>query len=256
MHTVGGTEARCHGRRRRYWTDKTAQVLDTEASAGADMFASTTTRTTSSEYAGLDLARHGIDWACRRVCVFCGSAAGARPEYSAAARSFGETLARRGLGLVYGGAHIGIMRVVADAVLAGGGEAIGVIPKALQSREIGHQGLTELHVVSGMHERKAKMAELADGFVALPGGLGTLEEVFEVWTWAQLGFHRKPVCLLDVEGYWGPLLAMVDRMVAEQFVKPTHREMLLVARDADALLDQMDAYVAPPVPQWLDATQL
>ena len=146
--------------------------------------------------------------------------------------------------------------MVADAVLAGGQEVIGVIPKALQAREIGHQGLSELIVVSGMHARKAKMAELSDAFVALPGGLGTLEEVFEVWTWAQLGFHRKPVCLLDVEGYWEPLLAMVDRMVEEEFVKPAHRRMLLVARDPGELLDQIAAYEPPPVPQWLDESEL
>ena len=192
----------------------------------------------------------------KRVCVFCGSASGARPAYTRAAEQLGGVLAGRGLGLVYGGAHIGLMRVVADAVLAGGQEVIGVIPKALQAREIGHQGLSELIVVSGMHARKAKMAELSDAFVALPGGLGTLEEVFEVWTWAQLGFHRKPVCLLDVEGYWEPLLTMVDRMVEEQFVKPAHRKMLLVARDPAELLDQIAAYEAPPVPQWLDESQL
>ena len=187
----------------------------------------------------------------QRICVFCGSSPGVAPEYAEAARQFGRALAGRGLGLVFGGGHVGLMGVVADAALAAGGEVIGVLPKALQAREAGHQGLTKLHVVSGMHERKALMAELCDGCVALPGGLGTLEELFEVWTWAMLGFHRKPVCVLDVAGYWGPLLAMVERMVDEGFVIGAHRRMLIVDSEVGSLLDQIAEYEAPQVPRWI-----
>ncbi|WP_106087324.1 TIGR00730 family Rossman fold protein [Enhygromyxa salina] len=187
----------------------------------------------------------------QRICVFCGSAAGTSPAYAEAARQFGRALAGRGLGLVFGGGHVGLMGTVADAALAAGAEVIGVLPRALQAREAGHQGLTQLHVVAGMHERKAMMAELSDAFVALPGGLGTLEELFEVWTWAMLGFHRKPVCLLDVDGYWGPLLAMVERMVDRGFVIAAHRRMLIVDDRVDALLDQIADYQPPTVPRWI-----
>jgi uncharacterized protein (TIGR00730 family) len=187
----------------------------------------------------------------QRICVFCGSAAGVDPAYAEAARAFGQALAGRGLGLVFGGGQVGLMGIIADAALAAGGEVIGVLPHALQARELGHQGLTQLHVVAGMHERKAMMAELSDGFVALPGGLGTLEELFEVWTWAMLGLHRKPVCLLDVGGYWGPLLAMVERMVDEGFVIGSHRRMLVVDDRVEGLLDQIAAYQAPQVARWI-----
>lgn len=187
----------------------------------------------------------------QRICVFCGSAAGVAPAYAESARQFGRALAGRGLGLVFGGGHVGLMGTVADAALAAGAEVIGVLPKALQAREVGHQGLTQLHVVADMHERKAMMAELSDGFVALPGGLGTLEELFEVWTWAMLGFHRKPVCLLDVDGYWGPLLAMVERMVEEGFVIAAHRRMLVVDDSVEGMLDQIAEYQAPQVPRWI-----
>jgi uncharacterized protein (TIGR00730 family) len=180
----------------------------------------------------------------RRVCVFCGSAVGVRPEYALAAQQFAGALASRGLGLVYGGGHVGLMGIVADAALAAGCEVIGVIPAALQEREIGHPRLTTMHVVGTMHERKAKMAALADAFVALPGGLGTLDETFEIWTWALLGIHQKPFALLNVVGYWQPLLAMVDRMVAEGFVRAEHRQMLCVSDDPSELLERMSSLAA------------
>ncbi len=187
----------------------------------------------------------------KRICVFCGSSLGARPAYLEAARRLGEVLARRGVGLVYGGASVGLMGIVADAALAAGGEAIGVIPGALQQKEIAHGRLTKLHVVGSMHERKAKMAELSDGFVALPGGLGTLEEFAEVLTWAQLGLHRKPCGLLDVGGYYRPLIAFFDHAVAERFVRPEHRAMVLVEEDPGTLVDRLARYEAPAVPKWI-----
>lgn len=176
-----------------------------------------------------------------RICVFCGSSSG-RSEYVEAARHVGTTLAERGIELVYGGAKVGTMGAVADAALAAGGRVIGVIPRGLVDREIAHKGLTELHVVADMHERKAKMAELSDGFVALPGGAGTLEELFEVWTWAQLGLHTKPVGLLDVAGYYGHLTRFVEHMVVEGFLKPPYRDMLLVDPDLLRLLDRFTGY--------------
>ena len=188
----------------------------------------------------------------RRVCVFCGSATGARPSYVAAARALGVELARRGLGLVYGGAGIGLMGAVANAALAAGGEVVGVIPAALEARELAHAGLTRLEVVGSMHERKARMAELADGFVALPGGMGTLEELAEILTWAQLGIHRKPCGVLDVEGYWLPFVAFLDHAVQERFLRPEHRGLLTVAAEPSALLDALSRCAAgsPPGP-WL-----
>ena len=188
----------------------------------------------------------------RRVCVFCGSQLGSKPAYLEAARRMGESLARRKLGLVYGGASVGLMGAVADAALAAGGEVIGVLPGPLQKKELAHAGLTRLHLVGSMHERKAKMASLADAFVALPGGLGTLEELAEVLTWAQLGLHRKPCALLDVDGYFAPLLTFLDRAVAERFVAPAHRAMILVDRDPKQLLDALAAWRAPAVEKWLD----
>jgi uncharacterized protein (TIGR00730 family) len=172
----------------------------------------------------------------RRVCVFCGSAAGTRPEYAAVARELGTTLAERGIGVVYGGASIGLMGVVAEAALAAGGEAIGVIPQALVDREVAHTGLSALHVVGSMHERKALMADLADAFVALPGGIGTLEELFEVYTWRQLGLHDKPIALLDVAGYWAGLAAFLDHAEGEGFLRAGHREALVHAAGVEALL--------------------
>ena len=172
--------------------------------------------------------------------------------YAEAARALGETLAERGLGLVYGGGNVGLMGVVADAALAAGAEVIGVIPRALVAREVAHQGLTELRVVGSMHERKALMSELADGFIALPGGIGTLEEWFETWTWAQLGLHTKPFGLLDVAGYYGQLLGFLDHVVAERFVHPDHRSMVLVDTDPGHLLDRMRAYIPPVVDKWIE----
>ena len=172
--------------------------------------------------------------------------------YAEAARAFGEMLAERGLGLVYGGGNVGLMGMVADAALAAGAEVIGVIPSALVAREVAHQGLTELRVVGSMHERKALMSELADGFVALPGGIGTLEEWFETWTWAQLGLHTKPFGLLDVAGYYEQLLRFLDHVVAEGFVRPGHRSMVLVETDPGHLLDRMRAYTPPVVKKWIE----
>ena len=192
----------------------------------------------------------------KRVCVFCGSRVGVRPEYTLAAQQLAQALSVAGLGLVYGGGHVGLMGVLADAALETGCEVIGVIPKALHLREIGHERLSELHIVDSMHARKAKMAELADAFIALPGGLGTLEETFEVWTWAQLGFHRKPVALLDAASFWQPLLTMVERMVSEGFVSPKHRRMLCVERDPVALLERMREWQAPEVATWVREREL
>ncbi len=184
-----------------------------------------------------------------RICVYCGSSSGRNPRHEAAARAMGQALARRGIGLVNGGGQVGLMGAVANGALEAGGEAIGVIPRALMDRELGHRGMTALRVVEDMHERKALMAELSDGFVALPGGIGTLEELFEAWTWAGLGIHAKPVGVLDVDGYWDPLIAMVDRMVGEGFL-PTHlRDALLVAQEPDALIDALLAY-RPRASRW------
>lgn len=185
------------------------------------------------------------------VCVFCGSSPGAEPAYMEAARAFGATLARRGMALVYGGARAGLMGALADAALDDGARVTGIIPQALWAREIGHTGLSELLVVDTMHERKALMAARADAFVALPGGAGTLEELFEAWTWAQLGIHDKPVGLLNVGGFYDPLLAMLDHMVEQRFVRPAHRAMVLVDEDADRLLARLAQYRAPNVPKWM-----
>jgi uncharacterized protein (TIGR00730 family) len=180
------------------------------------------------------------------VCVFCGSAAGRGSGYAGAARTMAEALARRGATLVYGGGRVGLMGVLADAALAAGTKVTGVIPRALVEREVAHDRLTELHVVDDMHTRKALMAELSDGFVALPGGAGTLEELFEVWTWGLLGLHRKPVGLLDVDNYYRSIREHTSRMVAEGFLTAAYRDMLLVAADPDQLLDQLDSYTPPP----------
>lgn len=189
----------------------------------------------------------------RRICVFCGSNPGSNPEYCRAARELGEELARRGLGLVYGGAGIGCMGAVADAVLAAGGEAIGVMPRNLLEKEIAHKGLSELRVVESMHERKALMAELADAFIALPGGMGTLEEIFEVATWAQLGLHKKPCGLLDVAGYYAPLTAFLDHVRDECFMRPEHRAMILRASTPEELLGLFDTYTPPLVEKWIES---
>ncbi|WP_323001442.1 TIGR00730 family Rossman fold protein [Denitromonas sp.] len=181
----------------------------------------------------------------KRLCVFCGARHGKRPEYTAAAQALGRTLAERGIALVYGGGNVGLMGVVADACMAAGGSVIGVIPQALDEWEVGHRGLTRLEVVDSMHTRKARMAELSDGFIALPGGLGTFEELFEVLTWAQLGFHGKPIGLLDVTGYYAPLAQMLQNGVAEGFMKPENAELLLREHDIDTLLAAMARYRAP-----------
>lgn len=188
----------------------------------------------------------------KSVCVFCGSSPGARPSYRAAAEALAVAIAKRGLDLVYGGASVGLMGALADAALAAGGRVVGVLPRALDRKEIAHAGLSELRVVDSMHERKAQMAERADAFVALPGGIGTLEEWFEVLTWSQLGFHAKPCGLLDVDGYFAPLLGMLDRAVHERFVTPEHRAMIVVANDADRLLEALERWRAPAAEKWLD----
>ena len=175
----------------------------------------------------------------RSICVFCGSNAGNDPRFAAAARDCGALLAREGIALVYGGGHVGLMGVIADAVLAHGGKAIGVIPRALWDREVGHRGLTELHIVATMHERKAMMASLADAFVALPGGLGTLEEIFEVWTWAQLGIHAKPLGFLDVAGFYGALMEFLDRGADAGFIRARHRATAIVDSNPEALLRRL-----------------
>lgn len=191
----------------------------------------------------------------RSICVFCGSNAGNDPRFAAAAREFGALLAKEGIALVYGGGHVGLMGVLADAVLANGGKAIGVIPRALWDREVGHRGLTELHIVETMHERKAMMASLADAFVALPGGLGTLEEIFEVWTWAQLGIHRKPVGFLDAEGFYRSLLEFLDRAVDAGFVRAQHRAIAIVDADPAALLQRLCDYEPPHVEKWITPSE-
>lgn len=178
----------------------------------------------------------------RRICVFCGSSLGARPAYAEAARALGRQFAARDVGLVYGGASVGLMGELADATLAAGGEAVGVIPRSLVARELAHSGLSELHVVETMHERKALMANLSDAFVALPGGMGTLDELAEAITWGQLGIHSKPIGLLDVDRYFAPLLAFTDRAVTEGFLRPAHRDAVLVDTDPARLIDRLEMH--------------
>ncbi|MBE7376001.1 LOG family protein [Pseudomonas lopnurensis] len=172
----------------------------------------------------------------RSICVFCGASTGANPIYEQAATELGHTLAANGITLVYGGGAVGLMGVVADATMAAGGEVIGIIPQSLKDAEVGHTGLTRLEVVDGMHARKARMAELSDAFIALPGGLGTLEELFEVWTWGQLGYHSKPLGLLDVNHFYSKLSHFLDHLVEERFVRPAHRDMLQRSDSAQTLL--------------------
>jgi uncharacterized protein (TIGR00730 family) len=182
-----------------------------------------------------------------RICVFCGSSPGARPEYVTAARQLGRTLAGKGIGLVYGGAKVGTMGQLASAALEAGGEVIGVIPQDLVKKEVAFTELENLHVVGSMHERKARMVDLADGFIALPGGLGTFEEFFEALTWAQLGLHHKPCGLLNVCGYYDRLIAFLDHAVAEQFVRAEYRAMALVDEEPDRLLAKFAAYRPPEI---------
>jgi uncharacterized protein (TIGR00730 family) len=188
----------------------------------------------------------------KRICVFCGSSAGSRPEYRAAAAEFRTELARRSIGLVYGGSNVGLMGIVADAVLAAGGEAIGVIPQHLMSREVGHTGLTKLHVVRSMHERKSLMADLADAFAALPGGFGTLDEFCEVVTWTQLGLHLKPCGILNVLGYYSSLLRMFDHALQEQFLKPENRQLVLSRDSTPELLEALADWRPTHIEKWPD----
>lgn len=181
----------------------------------------------------------------KRLCVFCGANSGHDPRYGEAAAALGRGIAQAGLGLVYGGASIGLMGAVADAALAEGGEVIGVIPQTLMAREVAHHGLSDLRVVTSMHERKALMADLSDGFIALPGGVGTLEELFEVWTWSHLGLHRKPCGLLDVAGFYSGLGRFIDHVQQEGFLRDGVRNMLLMAEDPTQMIAAMRAYVAP-----------
>jgi hypothetical protein len=187
----------------------------------------------------------------KNICVYCGSNPGRQEAYSSAARALAQSLVDRNLGLVYGGASVGIMGLIADTVLQLGGRAVGVIPEALVRKEVAHKSLTELHVTQSMHERKTMMAELSDGFIAMPGGIGTLEEIFEIWTWAQLGIHAKPCGLLNAAGYFDALTTFLDHAVAEQFVKPPHRAILIVEQTPEALLDRFASYQAPTVQKWV-----
>jgi uncharacterized protein (TIGR00730 family) len=179
------------------------------------------------------------------LCVFCGSRVGTSPIYTEETRRLGIAMHRRGFGLVFGAGHVGLMGVLADAVREAGGETIGVIPQSLVDRELAHQSLTDLRIVESMHDRKALMARLSDAFLALPGGYGTLDELFEILTWAQLGFHRKPIGLLNVSGFFDPLLAWIDRAIAEDFVKAKNRELLIVESDVEKMLDRLCALDAP-----------
>lgn len=191
----------------------------------------------------------------RSLCVFCGSRHGSDPAYSEAARALGRTLANANVTLVYGGGHVGLMGVVADAALEAGGKVIGVMPKSLVEREIAHTGLTELYVVGSMHERKALMAGLSEGFIALPGGSGTLEEFFEVLTWAQLGEHHKPCGMLNVAGYYDSLLAVFDHMVDKAFLSEKHRGLVMVENEPAAMLEAFARYEPPPVPKWIESSE-
>lgn len=191
------------------------------------------------------------DWQPKRLCVFCGSAKGRRPEYAETAVAMGRLLAARGIGLVYGGGNVGLMGLLADACLQAGGEVTGVIPEALMQKEVGHLALTHLEIVDSMHTRKARMAELSDGFVALPGGFGTFEELCEVLTWGQLGFHEKPVGLVNVADYFGPLIALCDRAVAEGFMRPEHRGLLQDAATPEAALAAMASHTPVKLEKWI-----
>jgi uncharacterized protein (TIGR00730 family) len=180
----------------------------------------------------------------KRLAVYCGASPGVDPAFAEAARALGEEMARRRIGLVYGGGRLGLMGIVADAVIAGGGETYGIIPQALIDLEVAHNGLTEIHVVTTMHERKAKMTELTDAFVALPGGIGTFDELFEAWTWNALGYHAKPFCLLNVAGFWDGLLTFLDHTTASGFMSPARRAQLLVAGEIGEAIDTLDAALA------------
>ena len=207
---------------------------------------------------GKDLGRQDADYLLRmpptplrRVAVYCASNDGARPSFLAAARALGTLMAERGITVVYGGGRVGLMGALADSALAAGGEVIGIMPHGLVAREVAHGGLTTLHVVGSMHERKAMIAEQADAFIAMPGGLGTLEELFETWTWAQLGVHRKPLGLLDVDGFWSPLHALMDHLDTQGFLRGDPRQWLVTHGDSTVLLDALAAFTPPIVRRWL-----
>ncbi len=188
----------------------------------------------------------------RSLCIYCGSNPGADPAYAAATRALALACVERQIRIVYGGAAVGLMGLLADTAMQAGGEVVGIMPQSLIDREIGHRGLTELHVVASMHERKALMAELAEGFVALPGGIGTLEELIEVYTWHQLGLHRKPLGVLNVGGYYDALGAFLDQAVRSRFLRPEQRAVLIMESEPDALLDALDAPVAAPTSKWVE----
>jgi uncharacterized protein (TIGR00730 family) len=192
----------------------------------------------------------------RSVCVFCGSSTGRQPEYAAAAGAMGQLLAERRIRLVYGGGKVGLMGALADAALAAGGQVVGVIPRMLVEKELAHGGLTELRIVSTMHERKALMAEISDAFIALPGGLGTFEELCEVLTWAQLGIHARPIGCLNVRGYFTPFRLLLDQCIAEGFLQPEQRRLFLEADEPRTLLDLLEHHLLPPVRQWLNQEQI
>ena len=185
------------------------------------------------------------------VCVFCAAGEGRNPTYVAHARQMGRYLAGSGRRLVYGGGRTGLMGALAEGALGAGGEVVGIMPKHLVDHEVAHTGLTELRVVASMHERKAMLADMSDGFLAMPGGLGTLEELFEIWTWGQLGLHRKPYGILNVHGYFTPLLAFLDHAVSEQFIRPEYRALLVVDTEPAALIARMEAMEPPPLPRWV-----
>lgn len=188
----------------------------------------------------------------KRICVFCGSSPGLNPIFASSARALATELAARGVDVVYGGGNVGLMGMVADAALAAGGRVIGVIPHALVTRELAHQGLSEIHVVDSMHERKALMSSLSDGFIALPGGFGTLEEFCEAVTWTQLGVHAKPCGLLNVAGFYDGLLAFLEHALDEEFLRPTHREIVVSDTDPSALIDRLVAWQPPAIARWID----
>ena len=190
------------------------------------------------------------------LCVFCGANVGTRPEYAEAARTVGRMLADQGIRLIYGAGNIGLMGILADSCLAAGGKVIGVIPDALVRHEVAHQALTELRVVNSMHERKAMMADLSEAFMALPGGLGTFEELFEIWTWAQLGLHRKPLGLLNVSGYYDPLIALANHGLQEGFLRQQHLDTLLVDTDPQRLLTALEGFVPAFTPKWIERDQI
>lgn len=192
----------------------------------------------------------------QRVCVYCGSSPGFDPQFAQQADALGRRLAAEGLGLVYGGGKVGLMGIVADGVLAGGGEVVGIIPEALAAKELAHPGLTELLVVSSMHERKALMEQRADGFVAMPGGFGTYDELFEILTWAQLGEHDKPVVLFDIADFYAPLFALIQRAVGSGFLKPQHAALATRALDLDEVVAALRQPPAPALPKWLGPSQI